>query len=269
MDFQDIIVNKENGIEILIINRPSRYNSLTFNTLTELRDAFVMAGQDDEIKVIILTGAGDQAFSAGADAGTLGGLADERSSSQERNQKRWEMIEPIGNIASHLDGLRKPVLAAINGVAAGAGLSLALLCDIRLAAEDARFTLAFVKRGLIPDCGATYTLPRIVGKTKALELMWLGDIIDAREAERVGLVSWVVPKQKLMKKAMTFAHRLAEGPSVAIELTKWAVQKSLKSDLERQLDFESRAQQICTRTRDFKEGVQSFIEKREAHFQGR
>ena len=124
-------------------------------------------------------------------------------------------------------------------------------------------------QGLIPDAAATYSLPRLVGKTKAIELMWTGDIINAEEAERIGLISKVVPRDKLIDECKEFALRLSKGPSIAIELTKWAIQKSLDNDIDSQLDFESRAQQICNSTEDFKEGVRSFIEKREANFQGR
>ena len=270
---QEIILEKEHGICVLTLNRPERMNALSPTMRRGLVDIIADVDKDNESKVLIITGAGDRAFCAGADAGSLARLAgdspDERAESQKTEFNRWGKIQQIGDIATYLHNLHKPVIGAINGVAAGAGLSLALLCDLRIASVNARFTLAFVKRGLIPDCGATYSLPRLVGKAKALELMWTGDIIDAKEAERIGLVNKVVPADTLMSEVKEFAARLAKGPSIAIELTKWAIQKSLDNDLDRQLDFESRAQQICNTTEDFKEGVRSFIEKREANFQGR
>ena len=273
MDYQDIILEKENGISILTLNRPDRMNAITRRMFSELYDAITTIEKDDDTKVLILTGAGERAFCAGADAGTLADVAGDKSGVKVEFQKswgnRWEKIQPIGWIGKCLYYFNKPVIGAMNGVAAGAGLSLAMLCDIRIACEEARFTFAFVKRGLIPDCAATYSLPRLVGTPKALELMWTGDIIYAAEAERIGLVNKVVTRDKLMDETKEFARRLTQGPSIAIELTKWAVRKSLDNDFDRQLDFESRAQQICNTTEDFKEGVRSLLEKREGHFQGR
>ena len=272
MNEQDLLLEKEDGIAILTFNRPERMNALTRSMLRKLPEILSSLEKDDDIKALILTGTGDRAFCAGADAEALAEISGDSTKKTEvpkRDGIRWEKIQPIGYIARDLYHFNKPVIGAINGVAAGAGLSLAMLSDLMIASENARFTFAFIKRGLIPDCAATYSLPRIVGTAKAKELMWTGDIINAREAERIGMVTRVVPQDKLMDECKAFAHRIAKGPSIAIELTKWAVQKSLDNDFERQLDFESRAQQICNTTEDFKEGVRSFIEKRESTFQGR
>jgi len=270
---QDIVLEKQHGVTILTLNRPEKMNAITYRMRDELNDIFSSVDRDDETKVLILTGAGERAFCAGADSGALADLAGDSSTQKAEGQtvreSRWLAIRPVGHMALALYNLHKPVIGAVNGVAAGAGLSLALLCDLRIASENARFTLSNIKRGIIPDYGATYYLPRLVGKAKALELMWSGDIIDAKEAERIGLVSKLVSKDRLMSEAKEFAHRLAQGPSVAIELTKWAVQKSLDNDFESQLDFETRAQARCNMTEDFKEGVQSLLEKREPRFQGR
>jgi len=163
----------------------------------------------------------------------------------------------------------KPIIAAINGIAAGGGFSLALLCDIRLASNKARFSMAFVRRGLIPDLGATYTLPRLVGQGRALEIMLTGNIFSAQEAERIGIVNKVIPHHELMTTAKDLAKELAKGPRVAVGLIKKSIYKSLDNTLSQQLEVESISQTLCARTEDFKEGVRSFIEKREPLFKGR
>ena len=164
----------------------------------------------------------------------------------------------------------KPSIAVVNGAAVGAGLSIALLCDIRIASDVARFSSIFVRRGLVADCGASYYLPRLVGAAKALELMWTGDIIDAKEAERIGLVRCVVPADELMKEAKEFALRLARGPSVVIELMKRMVYDGLNSNnFHSQMAQENFGQYVAWLTEDYREGVDSFIEKRESQFKGR
>jgi len=179
---------------------------------------------------------------------------------------------PVPRFVSHVGYLwdfEKPTIAAINGVAAGAGLSYALYCDIRIAAESARFGAIWVRRGLVADAGATYLLPRIVGLEKSLELMYTGEIIGAREAERIGLVSRVVPDEDLMKEARELALKIAQGPPITIGLTKRAVYREILKELLAEIDFENVANTICHETEDFKEGVRSFLEKRPAQFKGR
>jgi len=164
----------------------------------------------------------------------------------------------------------KPVIAAVNGVAAGAGFGVALACDIRIAAEEARFSLIFVRRGLIPDCGSTYNLPRVVGMSRACEMAFTGDLMDAREAERIGLVSRVVKAEALMKVTRELAQRIASGPRVAVQLAKRALYRgAIETDLATQSDYELYLQSMCFQTEDFKEGVTSFLEKREPKFKGR
>lgn len=243
MDYQDIILEEKDGIATLTLNRPERMNAISNRMREELTDAFSRIKRDDNIKALILTGAGERAFSTGADAG-------ERLIGKKIEASRHERIKPVGWIGEELYHLSKPVIAAINGVTVGAGLAFAMLCDIRICSENARFSLVYIRRGLIPDCGSTYLLPRLVGMSKALELMWTGDFIDAREAERIGLVNKVVRKEGLMQEAAKLANRLASGPSVAIELIKLAVRKGTENTYENQLDFESRAQQLCMITED-------------------
>jgi 2-(1,2-epoxy-1,2-dihydrophenyl)acetyl-CoA isomerase len=175
----------------------------------------------------------------------------------------------LGAFAKLLYDLEIPVISAINGVAAGAGVSIALLSDIRIASENASFGLVFVARGLLPDCGATYLMPRLLGAGKSFELMYTGDLIDAKEAERIGLVNKVVPHDKLMDEAKAWAKRLVQAPPLALAQIKRAIHKGVLNNLEEQLYFETYAQSFLFGTEDFQEGVNSFLEKREPHWKGR
>lgn len=164
--------------------------------------------------------------------------------------------------------IEKPVIAAINGAAVGAGCSIAMACDIRIASEKAKLGLVFVKRGLHPDMGGSYLLPRLVGAGRACEMIFTGKIIDAREADRIGLVNRVVPPEKVMEEARALAEEIARGPSIPIGMSKVAIYKGLESDLESMLDYEAFAQAICSQTEDAKEGVESFLEGRDPVFKG-
>jgi 2-(1,2-epoxy-1,2-dihydrophenyl)acetyl-CoA isomerase len=229
----------------------------------ELSNIMNQIKRDDEIKVVILTGAG-RGFCAGSD------VSDRLASRVEKTgeENRFETLRPVGAVALDIADLDKPIIAAINGVAVGAGLSLALLCDIRFASETARFGAVWINVGLIPDVGATYYLPRIVGIEKAMELMLSGDIIDAEEALKICLVSKVVSPDQLMPTAKELAAKIAAGPLVAIELTKRGLKKALNNDLKTQLDYESYAQNMCRKTEDHKEAIQAFMEKRKPQFKG-
>ncbi len=264
MKYEGFSLEREEGIAILTLNRPEKLNALTKRMMdTDLPAAMEEVGKDDDIKVLIITGTG-RGFCPGADVSELA-----KGVVVGRGGTRWQNLEPIGaSFALSVRNLDKPTIAAINGVAAGAGVSLACLCDIRIASENARFGLAFVLRGLIPDCGATHTIPRLIGTSRALELMLTGDLIDAKEAERIGLVNKVVPQEELMKVAKQLAHKIANGPPVAISLIKRSVYKGVVNTLEQQLDFESYAQNFCIDTEDHKEGVKACLEKRTAVFRG-
>lgn len=263
MKYQDIILEKEDGIATLTLNRPDKLNAISVAMREELPEAIDEVRGDDDVRVLVVTGAG-RGFCSGAD---VGGQA-ARIAGEEVTKSRRSILAPLGIWGFPLVELEKPTIAAVNGVAAGAGVSIALLCDIRIAAQSARFTAAWVRRGLIADVGATYFLPRIVGVEKALELMYTGDIIDVREAERIGLVSRVAPDDDLMKVTRELATKIAKGPPIAIELMKRAVYRDILSDLGTKLDFETYAQNVCYQSEDYKEGVSSFFEKREAHFKG-
>ena len=263
--FENMILEKEEGVAILTLSRPDKLNAMTTKMWRDLPRIINNVREDDEIKVLILTGVG-RAFCVGSDVGDR--LAN-RIEGKKIETTRKDLLEPVGYWAYLIRSLDKMTIAAINGMAVGAGLSLALLCDIRIASEKARFGAVWVKMGLIADLGATYTLPRTVGTSKALELMTSGEIIDAREAERIGLVTKVSSHNELMKVAKDLATKLAKGPSIAIELMKRGVYKGMHNDMLTQLDFESYAQNLCRQTEDHMDAVRAFLEKREPRFRGR
>lgn len=261
MAVEGLIFSKEEGIATITFNRPERLNAVTEAMRTEVHRIATELRGDEEVKVLVITGAGE-AFSTGADASEL--TADYSGPIEPHILRR-----PLGWWILPVRYFPKPTIAAIPGIVAGVTFSLALACDFRIASEKAKFSMVFVKRGLVPDGGATYYLPRMVGTSKALELMLMGDTFDAREAERLGLVNRVVPHGELMNVTRELATRIARGPSVAIDLIKRGVHKGAVGDLESQLDFETLAQRICFQTEDFKEGITSFLEKREPKFKGR
>ena len=264
MESESILFEKDRSVAIITLNRPDRLNSFTTRMFRELSDNMNQIKRDDEIKVVILTGAG-RGFCAGTDISDR--LASRVGKTSEEN--RFQTLRPVGAVALDIADLDKPIIAAVNGVAVGAGLSLALLCDFRIASEKARFGAVWVNMGLIPDLGATHVLPRIVGLERAMELMLSGDIIDSEEALRIGLVSKVVHSDQLIMTAKKLAEKIEAGPSVAIELTKRALYRGLNNDLKTQLDYESNAQNICRNTEDHREAIQAFNEKRKPHFKGR
>jgi len=222
---------------------------------------------DETVRVLILTGAG-RGFCAGAD---VGGLAETAGGGSDAGPAalRQEMRRGWVRLATTLLELEKPVVAAVNGPCAGAGMGLALSCDIVVASAEANFSVAFVKRGLVPDAATTFLLPRLVGLRAAKELCLLGDRLDAAGAERLGLVTRVVPADALMETAEGYARRLAEGAGAAQRLTKRLLQSAFEHDVATALDREFTAQAICLVTDDAHEGAMAFLEKRAPRFTGR
>lgn len=266
MNQQDLLLTREEGVAVLTLNRPEKLNALSRNMLDTIPLILKEILEDDKVKVLVITGAG-RGFCAGADVGRLTDRLSETFA--DKYPTRRAMFQPIGYWVDALVNLEKPTIAAVNGPAAGAGFSLTLACDIRIASEKAEFGATFVKRGLIPDGGATKLLPMIVGLSKAYELIYTGDMINAAEAERIGLVSRVVPHDKLMAVSMELATKIARGASVAIEFSKRAIRHGLSADIKSQLDFETRGQDLARQTEDHAEGVKSFGEKRPPAFKGR
>jgi 2-(1,2-epoxy-1,2-dihydrophenyl)acetyl-CoA isomerase len=260
----EVLVERRGAVALLTLNRPDVLNALSVSMAEALAETIEAQSRTADVRVIVITGEG-RAFSSGGDIAFMKNVVDRGG--------RFEDFQPLvgGGPAVvrailHSD---RPVLAAVNGVAAGGGMSLALACDVRWAAEGARFGQSFVKIGLHPDWGAVYTLPRIAGVSRALELMWTGDLIDAAEAQRIGIVSRVLPAERLLPELLEFAARLARGPAVALAEIKHSVRESLGYSLEEALARELSAQERCWGTTDAKEGFRAFLEKREAKFQGR
>jgi 2-(1,2-epoxy-1,2-dihydrophenyl)acetyl-CoA isomerase len=230
----------------------------------ELLDALRNAERDDEVRCLIITGSG-RAFCAGEDIEDLRGQY-EKGENPKLGERLLLKYNPIIRQIRHM---QKPVIAAVNGVAAGAGAGIAYSCDIRVASDNARFLQAFIKVGLAPDSGTSFFLPRLAGFSKALELSLTGDELTSGDAERLGLVSKVVPAEQLMETTRNLATKLAQGPSRAIGLTKRALNKSISSDLETVLKYESYLQEIAGATTDHIEGVRAFFEKRKPVFKGK
>lgn len=253
-----VLTTREAGVLILTLNRPEVLNGLTDDVLDALAEGCRKAASDDEVRVVVITGAG-RGFCSGQDlrAGLANGDADVRSHLRDHYVP---MIRAIR-------GLEKPVVASVNGVAAGAGMSLALACDFRIAAESATFIQAFVRIGLVPDAGSSYFLPRLVGMAKALEMTMLGETLVAAEALRIGLVNKVVGDDDLARATAEFAAPLARGPRSA-GLIKKLITASLDNSLDSQLHREEEAQAEAASSADFAEGVAAFMGKRPAQFTG-
>ncbi|MER3456502.1 MAG: 2-(1,2-epoxy-1,2-dihydrophenyl)acetyl-CoA isomerase [candidate division GAL15 bacterium] len=259
MDYQTLRWELSDGVLTLTLNRPEVLNAVNDRMAEELLDALRRAARQAEVRSVILTGAG-RAFCSGQD------LRERAGNSFSYAQHIRTRYVPV---IVQLQSLEKPVVAAVNGVAAGAGASLALACDLRVASEEASFLQAFTRIGLLPDSGATYFLPRLVGLGKAFELCYLAEPVGAREALRLGLVNWVVPGPQLMDKAREVASRLASGPTRAYGFTKRALLHNLTADLASALDYEAMLQEAAGRTEDHREGVQAFLEKRPPRYLGR
>ena len=264
MGFEEILFEKRDGVATVTLNRPDRLNAFTTSMYQRLAEILDEIKKDDGLAVMVITGAG-KGFCAGSDVSDRLARRIEKGS----EESRFESLKQIGAVALDLEDFDKPIIAAVNGVAVGAGLSVALASDIRIASEKARFGAVWVRVGLIPDLGATYFLPQLVGIDKAMEMTLTGDLVDAEEALEIGLVTRVLKHDELMLRAAELAARIAEGPAIAIELTRRGLRRSLNNDLKSQLDYESYAQTICRYSTDHKEGVQAFIEKRKPEFRGR
>lgn len=262
MNDESILYNVTDRIAVITLNRPEKLNALVPEIRTGLENYLLQAETDEGVRVIVITGAG-RAFCSGGDVSTMTQRLGVIPAQRRKNLRQGT------NLVQRMRQIEKPIIGAINGVAAGAGFSLALACDLRLASEKARFAMAFVKRGLHPDWGGSYSLTRLVGTARALEMALTGDLIDAQEAFRLGLVNKMFPEDGFEKGWKEFAMKLAGGPPIAMGMIKATIYRAAEADMAAALEIETLGQIVCSQTEDSKEGVASFLEKRPANFQGR
>lgn len=266
--YDQIIYEKSDGIATITLNRPERMNAFTPVMLDEWLAALTDAHTDDDVRVVILTGTG-RGFCTGADVSRGGegiSLVDRSRSHVDNRNFLRDSVQRIPRLVSIME---KPYIAAVNGAAVGAGMDMASMCDIRFAADSARFGMTYVRMGLIPGDGGCYFLPRIIGMARALDLIWSGRLFDAQEALAMGYVSAVVPADDLMNYTRDYATRLVKGPAVAIQQAKRLAYRSQELSLDAALDLAQQAMFIAQSTEDSREGPQAFVEKREPEFKGR
>jgi 2-(1,2-epoxy-1,2-dihydrophenyl)acetyl-CoA isomerase len=260
-----VLYSRNGGIVTLTLNRPESLNAMNEPMMAEIERILIELEADTEVRVVVLTGAG-RAFSSGGDQKREPGVGQQAFFDGDLG---GALIERLNRCILRMQRLPKPIVGSINGVAAGAGLNIALATDLRIAADTARFLEAFARVGLVPDGGGTYFLPRLVGMARAMEMVLLADIVDAQEALRIGLVNRVVPADQLANETLKLAERLAQGPTVAYGLAKTGLYQGLGMSLEDVLNMEARNQAIAARSPDRAEGVAAFLEKRPPRFTGR
>jgi enoyl-CoA hydratase len=258
--YETLVYEKKGSIGILTVNRPEKMNALSNQLISELRSFLSEIESDDELKVLIVTGAGDKAFVAGADIGEL--VERDAIAGSKVSRERQDVF-------SRIENLPVPSIAAVNGYALGGGLELALACSMRICSENARFGAPEVKLGIIPGDGGTQRLPRLVGKGRAMEMILTGDFIDAQEAFRIGLVNRVVPPENLLQQTLELAEKIASRPPLAVRFAKEAVNKSIEGGAESGYALESYLHALTCSTEDKKEGVTAFLEKRKGQFKGK
>jgi enoyl-CoA hydratase len=259
--YEALLVEREGPIMVVTINRPRVLNALSQVVLAELERAIDEAGSDDDVRVVIITGAGDRAFAAGADISELQALESGLEGHAHSHNAHRLLLKMVD--------LPKPIIMAVNGYALGGGCELAMAGDIILASENARLGQPEINLGIIPGFGGSIRLPRLVGRTKAMELILTGDYVDAQEALRIGLVNQVVPREELMPKARELATKIASKSPAAVKLAKHAVNEGLEIDLRSAADLEASYFGLAIATEDRKEGTSAFLEKRPPNFKGR
>lgn len=260
---EQILVKEDDGIVTVTLNRPEKLNAFVGHMRRDLAVALEHAASDRAVRVVVITGAG-RAFCAGGDVAYMEELR-ERGDADEFAR----LLGAARRVVTSIREMTKPVVASINGPASGAGFNLALACDLRIASSNAKLCQSFVRVGLHPDWGGTYFLPRLVPPNKACEMFFLGDAIDADEALRLGILNRVVAPEELEAETRKLAERLRDAPPVSVAAAKHAVYMSDREELERMLQYETESQLRCFESRDGREGLRAFLEKRAPRFQGR
>ncbi len=267
MTYEAILYDVAEGVATITLNKPERLNAFDNEMLTEWADAIHRADQDRDVRVVIITGAG-RGFCSGmnvaAEAGGSGVLRTQASVAERRHSLR-DRVHPIPRALIQLE---KPYIAAINGAAAGAGMDMATMADIRFASSTARVGMTYVRMGLIPGDGGTYSLPRIVGTQRALDMIWTGKMITAKEALEIGYVLDVFEPEELMPRVTEYARKIAKGPAIAVQLSKKLVYRSANIPFDEHLDMAQMAMFIAQSSEDAREGPRAFVEKREPEFKG-
>ena len=258
---QGFLYEERDAIAVITLNLPDKLNSLTFDIYRELTDTYAALEKRREVRVVVITGSG-RGFCSGGDVTEIIGELFQRDMAG-----LLEFTRMTCDLIRKIRGLNKPVIASLNGTVAGAGAVIALAADLRIAADTAKIAFLFTKVGLAgADMGSAFLLPKVVGLSKATEMLYTGDFISAQEAFTTGLYNRVVPLEELEKTTMEFARKLAYGPGFALAMTKSALNRELHMSLEQALEAEAQAQVICMLNPDFKEAYQSFVEKRQARF---
>jgi enoyl-CoA hydratase len=262
-DLGTLLYEVRDRVAVITLNRPDRMNTLGSTMKPDLARAFFdLARNDDQVRSVLITGSGDRAFCAGADI-------KERAGDVVRGSEYFVRQKATHDLFRNIEEFEKPVIAAINGVALGGGLEIALCCDIRLAASTARFGLPEIKLGVIPAAGGTQRLPRLIGEARAKELILMADLIDADTALRMGMVSRVLPPEELFPTALEWAKRIAQHPPLAVRFAKRAINRGMQTDLDSGLEYERYAASMLVDSEDRVEGMRAFVEKRAPRFVGR
>jgi 2-(1,2-epoxy-1,2-dihydrophenyl)acetyl-CoA isomerase len=266
---QTVLVEKKDGVATVVMNRPDKMNALTTELLETLARTVRELADDSDVRVVVLTGAGERAFSAGADLAPSDGPSPAERNQRVTLEQSYDSLKRLQEASWTLHTMPKPTLAAINGAAAGASLSMALACDIRVASESAIFATAFARIGFSGDFGGSYFLTKLVGSAKAREMYLLNERIDAAEAHRIGLVYRVFPAASFRSEVESLARRIADGPPLSYRYMKRHLNLALHGHLRDVLDLEAEAMMYTGRSEDFREGVAAFLRKEKPKFTGR